>query len=185
MSLQVRTLLEEEEEVAVVTAHQLAEVLPWCTEETRDQMLISELRRAVERCGERQDLLASLLSCFTVISELQEPGQSQSALTASHLSPLETILTGFVLPALTGVLDTVSQKYPHLECSVLTIISQIEATRTLPTGVSGSEDAPMSSRREKRDSVSSGDQTQSGSDRMKEKVNKIFGKQSNIPFWKK
>ena len=69
MSLQVRTLLEEEEEVAVVTAHQLAEVLSWCDEETRDQMLISELCRAVERCGERQDLLASLLSCFSVISE--------------------------------------------------------------------------------------------------------------------
>ena len=98
---------------------------------------------------------------------------------------LETILSGFVLPALSGILETVQIKFPELEPSVLTVISEIEASRKIfPRPPSGT-DLVAASNKDKRDSISSLDSTQSGSDRMKEKVNKLFSKQSNIQFWKK
>ena len=170
--------------MAVVTAQQVCEVVASCEVETRDQMLIPELCRAAERSGDCPELVTSLLSCFSVISGLEESGQSRPLNLITKIFSLETILSGFVLPALTGVLDTVSQKYPELECSVLTVIAELEASRRLPHkshGAAGPGEAP----REKRDSISSVDQAPSGSDRMKDKVNKLFSKQSNIPFWKK
>ena len=45
-------------------------------EETRDHLLIPSLCRAAGRSCDSQELLTSILACFTVISELQEPGQS-------------------------------------------------------------------------------------------------------------
>ena len=77
LCLQVTSLLEaEEEEVAVVSAHSLALLLSCSEEETRDHLLIPSLCRAAARSCNSQDLLTSLLACFTVISELQLPGQS-------------------------------------------------------------------------------------------------------------
>ena len=82
------------------------------------------------------------------------------------------------------MLETVQTKFPELEPLVLTIISELEASRKIPPrGPSGSDLA--ASRKDKRDSISSLDPSQSGSDKMKEKVNKLFSKQSNIQFWKK
>ena len=73
----VTSLLEAEvEEVAVVSAHSLAVLLSSSEEETRDHLLIPSLCRAAARSCHSQDLLTSLLACFTVISELQLPGQS-------------------------------------------------------------------------------------------------------------
>ena len=86
LSLQVRSLLEDEEEVAVVTAQEVAEVLSSCEGEMRDQMLIPELCRAARRCWDSQELLASLLSCCSVISQLQEPGETHSQAPPISLS---------------------------------------------------------------------------------------------------
>ena len=85
------------------------------------------------------------------------------------------------------MLEAARRKYPDLESSVISVISELEASRGLtgrscPLGGAGAVEGPG---REKRDSISSVDQAQSGSDRMKEKVNKLFSKQSNINFWKK
>ena len=82
---------------------------------------------------------------------------------------------------MSGMLETVQIKFPELEPSVLTVISDLEASRKITPR--GSDLA--ASRKDKRDSISSLDPNQSGSDRMKEKVNKLFSKQSNIQFWKK
>ena len=80
----MRSLLEDEEEVAVVTAQEVAEMLSWCEVDIRDQMVIPELCRGVRRCWDSQELLASLLACFSVISQLQEPGQTSQSGSPSH-----------------------------------------------------------------------------------------------------
>merc|ERR1719219_797396 len=145
--------------MAVVSAESLALLLSSSEEETRDYLLIPSLCRAAGRSCDSRQLLTSVLACFSLISELQEP---------------ETILSGFVLPAMSGILETVQIKFPELEPSVLTVISEIEASRKIfPRPPSGS-DLVASSNKDKRDSISSLDSTQSGSDRMKEKVNKLF-----------
>ena len=191
LGLQVSALLEaEEEEVAVVSAHSLALLLSSSEEETRDQLLLPSLCRAAARSSHTVDTLTSILACFTVISELQLPGQSVHYHHNYHLTriiSLETLLSGFVLPAMSGMLETVQIKFPELQPSVLTLISDLEASRKIsPRGSSSSgSDLAAVSRKDKRDSISSLDPTQSGSDRMKEKVNKLFSKQSNIQFWKK
>ena len=76
LCLQVTSLLEAEEKVAVVSAQNMALLLSSSEEETRDHLLIPSLCRAAGRSCDSQELLTSILACFTVISELQEPGQS-------------------------------------------------------------------------------------------------------------
>ena len=86
---------------------------------------------------------------------------------------------------MSGMLETVQIKFPELEPSVLTVISELEDSRKISPQAPSGYDLAAASKKDKRDSISSLDPTQSGSDRMKEKVNKLFSKQSNIQFWKK
>ena len=86
---------------------------------------------------------------------------------------------------MSGMLETVRIKFPELEPSVLTLISELEASRKISPRDPSALELAATSNKDKRDSISSLDPTQSGTDRMKEKVNKLFSKQSNIQFWKK
>ena len=97
------------------------------------------------------------------------------------------MISGFVLPALAALLETVQQDFPELETSVLVVMSEVEASRRVQEP-SGSSRTPT-----RRDSASSAPWSQtepvmgspSGSEKVKEKVNKLFNKPSNVPFWKK
>ena len=95
------------------------------------------------------------------------------------------MISGFVLPALAALLETVQQDFPELETSVLVVMSEVEASRRVQEPSSSSR-TPT-----RRDSASSAPWSEpvtgspSGSEKVKEKVNKLFNKPSNVPFWKK
>ena len=104
---------------------------------------------------------------------------------------LESIISGFVLPALAALLETVQQDFPELEPSVLVVMSEVEASRRIQEPSANISRTPV-----RRDSTSSAawssselavgsPSSASGSEKVKDKVNKLFNKQSNVPFWKK
>ena len=64
----------------------------------------------------KENLIRLLLSTFNIISELQTT---------------ETILSGFVMPALCDLTDLIKLQFPHLQEELEQIISSLEAGRNV------------------------------------------------------
>ena len=105
-------------------------------------------------------------------------------------SSLESMISGFVLPALAALLEAVQKDFPELETSVLVVMSEVEASRRVqePSASSRSQsrrDSASSAPWSSADQITGSPSSATGSEKVKEKVNKLFNKPSNVPFWKK
>ena len=120
----------------------------------------------------KENLIRLLLSTFNIISELQTT---------------ETILSGFVMPALCDLTDLIKLQFPHLQEDLEQIISSLEAGRNVKILEKGDSLTVGKSYDEYSDgAVNLNDlHQQTNSEKMKEKVNKLFKTQGNLPFWKK
>ena len=120
----------------------------------------------------KENLIRLLLSTFNIISELQTT---------------ETILSGFVMPALCDLTDLIKLQFPHLQEDLEQIISSLEAGRNVKILEKGESLTVGKSNDEYSDgAVNLNDlHQQTNSEKMKEKVNKLFKTQGNLPFWKK
>ena len=120
----------------------------------------------------KENLIRLLLSTFNIISELQTT---------------ETILSGFVMPALCDLTDLIKLQFPHLQEDLEQIISSLEAGRNVKILEKGESLTVGKSNDEYSDgAVNLSDlHQQTNSEKMKEKVNKLFKTQGNLPFWKK
>ena len=81
-----------------------------------------------------------------------------------------------MLPCSGELLQVVKNHLPELETSVEAVISSLESSRYLDHTS------------ETRDSRIRGErppEQQSNSEKMKDKMNKLFNKQGHVPFWKK
>jgi len=178
IATQLSTLCEDtNESIVLATLQQLGQLLPACPD-IRDQLILPTLCGApaiwTDKSGvNKQELCSTLLTALSFVPELHEP---------------ESMISGFVLPALASLLELVQRECPDLETSVLVVMSEVEASRRIQE--------PSSRTPARRDSTQSAPWTSpdlsaglhspaSGSEKVKEKVNKLFHKPGNVPFWKK
>jgi len=175
IATQLSALCEDtNERIVLASLQQVGQLLPVCPD-IRDQLLLPTLCAApaswsTKTFANKQELCSTLLTSLSFVPELHEP---------------ESMISGFVLPALAALLETVQQDFPELETSVLVVMSEVEASRRVQE--------PSSRTPTRRDSASSGPWSStepvtgspSGSEKVKEKVNKLFNKPTNVPFWKK
>ena len=96
---------------------------------------------------------------------------------------LESIVSGFILPTLANLLEKVSSESPELEASILSIMAEVEASRRI-VGKEGRRASTNSSSSDHMAGLGS-PSTPSSSEKVKEKVNKLFHKPTSVPFWKK
>jgi len=178
ISIQLNSLCEDpSEKVVLASLQQVGQLLPVC-QEIRDQLLLPTLCSAPARWATRtfvnkQELCSTLLTSLSFVPELHAP---------------ESILSGFVLPALATLLETVQQDFPELESSVLVVMSEVEASRRIQEPSAGKSPVRRDSNSSavlSSDLVVGSPSSASGSEKVKEKVNKLFNKQTTVPFWKK
>ena len=91
------------------------------------------------------------------------------------------------MPALCDLTDLIKLQFPHLQEELEQIISSLEAGRNVKILEKGESLTVGKSFDEYSDgAVNLNDlHQQTNSEKMKEKVNKLFKTQGNLPFWKK
>jgi len=178
IAIQLSALCEDtNESVILATLQQLGQLLPVCPD-IRDQLLLPTLCMAPNTWSNKafdnkQELCSTLLTAFSFVPELHEP---------------ESMISGFVLPALASLLELVQKELPDLETSVLVVMSEVEASRRVnePSGRTlARRDSTQSAPWTSPDLSAGSPSSSSGSEKVKEKVNKLFHKPGNVPFWKK
>ena len=166
----------EDNEVVEAAVFGIGEKLPnvWNNEEQLLIPLICQVSVSLKtnKIINKENLFRLLLSTFNIISELQTT---------------ETILSGFVLPALCDLTDLIKLQFPHLQEDLEQIISSLEASRNTKILEKGESLSSQKSHDEYLDeAVNLNDlHQQTNSEKVKEKVNKLFRTQGNLPFWKK
>eukprot|EP00092_Neocalanus_flemingeri_P000947 GFUD01001010.1.p1 GENE.GFUD01001010.1~~GFUD01001010.1.p1 ORF type:complete len:1137 (+),score=328.05 GFUD01001010.1:129-3539(+) len=183
ISIQLNALCEDSnEKIVLASLQQIGQLLPVCPD-IRDQLLLPTLCAApaswaTKSFANKQELCSTLLTSLSFVPELHEP---------------ESIISGFVLPALVALLETVQQDFPELEPSVMVVMSEVESSRRIQEPNAGiNEMSPVRRASTSSAAWSSSSEPAGGSPssatgpvKVKDKVTKLFNKQSNVPFWKK
>jgi len=163
---QMATLCDDpQDKLVIMTVQQFGRLLLKSSQDIRHQLLLPILCSAPSRSLEICSAIANSLS---VIPELHEP---------------ESIVSGFILPTLANLLEKVSSESPELEASILSIMAEVEARRRI-VGKEGRRASTNSSSSDHMAGLGS-PSTPSSSEKVKEKVNKLFHKPTSVPFWKK
>jgi len=202
VNLQLGTLIEENSSVILVEIVRcLGRLLPGCAT-TRDHFLLPLLAVAAgvakDVSGPRQEVAKALFTAYSFLPGCNTP---------------EPVVRSSVLPGIAALLELVQEVSPDLEASVLQVMSEVEVeSRGEKRGDQNKERRGSDGLRERRDSSLSlsripqsmsfesgtfpwkkggegetgkGEATPGANSEVRTRMNKIFHKSGNVPFWKK